>query len=214
MIVLFPWRDLPDDVACEPPVNRSSRLVRIWKHVQETTNAMRPQPDPENYETLSGTDAVEKLKEIVQHQSICMFHTGLGADHCETRPMAVQDVNALGHLWLFSARGSKKNADIANDPRMMLTIAEPSRSQFLVVHGEAVIVDDRDKKKELWNNLAKAWFPKGVEDPELTLLKVQPTTCYYWDTLDGRLVSLLKIATAAVTGNMNDSGSVEGALTV
>lgn len=175
---------------------------------------MRPKHNPENYDSLHGVEAVEKLQDIVKHQSLCMFHTGLQEEHCETRPMAIQLADDMGRLWLFSGRSSQKNADIAEDPRVMLTIAEPARSQFLVVHGLATIVDDRDKKQELWNNLAKAWFPQGVDDPELTLLNVEPTACYYWDTLDGRLVSLLKIATAAVTGHMNDSGSVEGALKV
>ncbi len=73
----------------------------------------------------------------------------------------------------------------------------------------------RPKKDELWNNLAKAWFPEGKEDPELTILKVVPTESYYWDTKNGRMLSMVKgIAAAAITGNMNYSGSVEGKIAV
>lgn len=175
---------------------------------------MHPKHNPENYDSLHGVEAVEKLQNIVKDQSICMFHTDLRAEPCETRPMVIQRADDMGRLWLLSARSSQKNTDIAKDPRVMLTIAEPGRSRFLVVHGRANIVQDRAMKQDLWSNLAKAWFPGGVDDPELILLNVEPTACYYWHTLDGRLVSLLKLATAAVTGHMNDSSSVEGALKV
>jgi len=168
----------------------------------------------ENYENLTGEEAVKQLQEIVDHEAICMFHTALGAASPHVRPMGVQQVCDQGNFWLFSARASEKNADIAKDDRVMLTIAVPGRSQFLVVQGKAEVRDDQAKKDELWNNLAKAWFPEGKEDPELTVIKVVPTESYYWDTKDGRMLSMVKIAVAAVTGNMNDSGSVQGKIAV
>jgi len=46
------------------------------------------------------------------------------------------------------------------------------------VAGTAEIIHDMAKKKELWNPIAKAWFPDGVDDPELTVLEVMPTEGY------------------------------------
>lgn len=191
--------------------------VRLFSATQESElelDMLDVKDKAKNYDSLHGVEAVEKLQDIVKDRSICMFHTDLHAEPCETRPMVIQRADDMGGLWLLSARSSQKNTDIAKDPRVMLTVAEPGRSRFLVVHGRANIVEGRAMKQELWSNLEKAWFPGSADDPELTLLNAEPTACYYWDTLDGRLVSLLKIATAAVTGYMNDSGSVEGALKV
>jgi hypothetical protein len=53
-----------------------------------------------------------------------------------------------------------------------------------------------------------------VDDPELTLVKVKAVEAKYWDTTDGKVAQLLKIAGAAITGNMNDSGSVQGRIMV
>ena len=61
--------------------------------------------------------------------------------------------------------------------------------------------------------MAKAWFPEEKDDIHLTVIKVHPLDAYYWDTRDAKMISLLKIATAAVTGKTPDAG-VEGKLTV
>ena len=175
---------------------------------------MEQQREQDRITHLHGKEAVRKLKDVVDNEHIAMFHTGVHSPDEHVRPMTVQKVCDQGNFWMLSARGSKKNADITANPEVMITIAIPGRSQFLAVHGTAQVVDDQRKKDELWSNIAKAWFPQGKEDPALTVLKVAPRDCYYWDTKDGRIVSLLKIATAAVTGNMNDSGGVEGPLHV
>ncbi len=99
--------------------------------------------NPEHYENLDGEEAIKQLQEIVDHEALCMFHTDLNADSPHVRPMAVQRVCDQGNFWLFSARSSEKNADIAKDHRVMLTIAVPGRSQFLVVQGKAEVRDDQ-----------------------------------------------------------------------
>jgi len=52
--------------------------------------------------------------------------------------------------------------------------------------------------------VVKIWF----KDPKLTILKVNPQDGYYWDTKDGKLVSLFKMAVSVITGKELD-GSIE-----
>jgi hypothetical protein len=67
--------------------------------------------------------------------------------------------------------------------------------------------------KKLWSAWAKTWFPDGVDDPELTLLRVRPLEVQYWDTRHNKMVSLLKIVAGAITGKEMDDG-VEGKISV
>jgi general stress protein 26 len=163
---------------------------------------------------LNNGEAIAKLRDIVAHNRSCLFHSGGMLDSQDSRPMTVQEVCDQGNLWMFSARSSTKNVQIKAEPRVLLTMADTGRSEYLVIHGEASIVDDQARKERLWNSFLSAWFPEGVNDPELTLIKVMPIDCRYWDTTDGKLYSLLKIAGAAITGTMNDSGSVMGKINV
>ena len=49
------------------------------------------------------------------------------------------------------------------------------------------------------------------EDPDISLIRVTPQDGHYWDTKNGKLISTIKIAVAALTGNSMDGG-VEGNL--
>lgn len=161
---------------------------------------------------LRQEDAVKKLREIVGHNATCMFHTRHTDGTLASCPMMVREVDDLGNMWFLSGRSTEKNAHLAAYPHAMFTITDNAHSEYLVVHADVSIVDDRARKEELWTAFAKAWFPQGVDDPELTLLKAVPSDCQYWDTVDGKLVQLVKIAGAALTGKPNDSGSVSGRL--
>ena len=85
--------------------------------------------------------------------------------------------------------------------------------EFLSLYGTATIIQNEVIANELWSAPAKIWF-KDANDPNLTIIKVTPEDGYYWDTKNGRLVTLLKIAVAAVTGNSGGDGSIEGQIHV
>ena len=46
-----------------------------------------------------------------------------------------------------------------------------------------------------------AWFPEGVDDPHLALVKVTIEAAEYWDAELGKMRQLLKMARAAITGH-------------
>jgi general stress protein 26 len=158
---------------------------------------------------LSSGAAIEKLKELVKHESICHFTTRLSSQPITTRPMSVQQVDDHGNFWFLSAIDSHKNREIAADHRVQLFFSNTSNYEFLTVFGQASISQDRDKINVLWNDIAKAWFEEGKEDPRITVIKVVPHEGFYWDTKDGKLVSLIKIATSAVIGKTLNEG-IEG----
>ncbi len=161
-------------------------------------------------EQLSGRQAVDQFKEIVDHQSICMMVTQVDSHPNHSRPMSVGEVDDEGNFWMLTLVTSDKVSELRRDPRCYLYFANPSDQEFLSVMGTVELVNDMARKKELWNPLAKAWVPEGVEDPDLRALKVIPREGYYWDTKDGKIVASVKIAMAALTGAGTSDGGVEG----
>ena len=162
---------------------------------------------------LHNEEAKEKLKALVKDITFCMFCTKVTGMPFQTRPMATTDVDDEGNLWFFSGKDSNKNYEVKTDDHVQLIYAKGSNSHFLSISGKAKIIADRKKIDELWNPLVKAWFPGGKDDPDLRLIKVIPDEAYYWDTAHGKMVSLLKIVTSAVTGNTKDDG-VEGKISL
>jgi general stress protein 26 len=169
--------------------------------------------DASQIKNLSKGEAIDKFKELIDHEATCLFTTNLTQVPLNTRPMAVQKVCDQGNFWFLSAADSEKNAEILQDSRVQLFFLNTAKYEFLSVYGEASITRDRAKIEELWTDIAKAWFEKGKDDPRVTVIKVVPKEGYYWDTKNGKLVSLLKIAASAVTGNTLQEG-VEGTIAV
>lgn len=169
--------------------------------------------EKDHVKNLSNKEAIEKLKELVKSAGVCMFETILPSPPFNARPMSPMKTDGEGNIWFFSSKDSDKNREIMANPFVQLYFSNMGSSEFLSVYGKAEIVIDRQKFEELWSPIVKAWFPEGKDDPKISLIKVTPEHSYYWDTKHNRMVSLLKIAAAVVTGKTMDD-SVEGTLKV
>lgn len=162
---------------------------------------------------LSGSEGIRKIKDLVKEIDFCMFCTQLTEAPFSTRPMSTRDVDDEGNIWFFSRADSNKNFEIKQDDQVQLLYAKPGSSEFLSIYGHADVIKDRKKAEELWSAWAKTWFNEGVDDPELTIIRVRPESGYYWDTKHNRMVSLLKIVAGAITGEQKDDG-IEGKVNV
>lgn len=168
--------------------------------------------DEDNHiKNLAGTEAVKKLQDLAE--GICMFTTFTETRPAPSRPMALQGVEDDGSLYFFSAASSDKNKEIATDPAVQLFFCKEGSSEYLSIYGKATVSRDRAKIEKYWNSFIKVWFQGGKDDPDLTVVRIQPEDIYYWDTKNNRMVSFLKMAASMVTGKTMDDG-VEGDLDV
>jgi general stress protein 26 len=162
---------------------------------------------------LSNEEAIKKIKDLVDDIKTCMFCTNVENIPFNTRPMATLQVDDEGNLWFFSETASGKNDEIKNDDTVQLLYAKSSDSKFLTITGKATLTKDKGKIEELWTPMAKEWFPEGKDDPNISVIKITPGDAYYWDTINGKMITLLKIAKGAITGNPSNVG-VEGEINV
>jgi general stress protein 26 len=154
----------------------------------------------------SKTDAEkrEHLKKIINDASIAFLVTK-HEDHLHGRPMATAKIEGqIESLWFASERNSGKVEQIKADPHVFAGYTNSSGSEWASLNGQARIVDDATKKKELWSPVWKNWF-SGPEDPNMVLIEVKPGAAEYWDS-GSRIVQMAKFAVTAVTGAKTDPG--------
>ncbi|KOY84557.1 hypothetical protein AD998_20405 [bacterium 336/3] len=167
-----------------------------------------------NTENLNNKEAIDKLKSLVNDIMVCLFCTDLKTDDGSTcRPMNAIKVCDKGNILFFSEKSSDKNKAIATDKDVQLFFSHPGKSTYLVLNGEAEIILDKMIIEELWTPLAKIWFKKGKDDPNISIIKVTPTTAYYWDNDGNRMINFLKMVASVVTGT-NLITDKEGAITI
>jgi len=152
--------------------------------------------EPKN---LIAEEAVSKLQDLVKGSSTCMFATNLTEAPFHVCPMRVQEADYEGRLWFFSNTTSTHNRQIIADPRVQLIFTNTPDMEFLTVYGIASVSTDRELIERLWDGLVEAWFD-GKDDPNVSLICVQPAAAHYWDTEDGKLITMAKILTRAATG--------------
>ena len=150
-------------------------------------------------------ESIEKLKTLIEDIDFGMLTT-IDGGQLRSRPMSTQKYEDDNELWFFTSDQTHKVEEIEADNRVNVAYAEPDDNVYVSVSGRAALVKDRAKIEELWNPILKAWFPDGLEDPTLSLLKVTIEEAEYWDSPNSKLVQIAGFVKALVTGQSADGG--------
>jgi general stress protein 26 len=148
-----------------------------------------------------------KVAELLKDERFGLFTTIAPDGALVSRPMAMQEVEFDGDLWFFAQRSSRKVAHITANPQV--NVSTSGSSSWVSLTGHAVVIDDLEQKRTLWNSVVEAWFPDGPEDPDVVLLRVDAASAEYWDSPGGRLASAVSFAKAKLTGRPYDGGENE-----
>lgn len=164
-----------------------------------------------NYETqhLSGDEALTKVRQLLKHfRNAMMITSAEGAQH--SRPMGLQgDVKDFtGTLWFFTDRDSRKVEELRQNPAVSLIFQNDSDSAFLHLFGRATLSHDRSKMKELYSPLLKTWFPDGLDDPRMALIRFEAERGDFWDSPGGMLQILAAFTKSVVTGTRGQGGEM------
>jgi general stress protein 26 len=154
-------------------------------------------------------EAIKKLNGLIEDINFAMLTTVDTDGVLRSRPMATQAAEFDGTLWFFTSDKTHKVEEIERDNRVNASYAAPEDNVYVSVSGTATIVKDRAKMEELWNPILKAWFPEGLDDPNICLLKVNVEQAEYWDSPSSTLVQIGGFVKALVTGQRADGGENE-----
>ena len=149
---------------------------------------------------MTHEENIQKLAALIKDIHIAMFATVEADGSIRSRPMATQQTDFDGSLWFFTGEHSPKAGEVRQDQHVNVIYAAPDKNRYVSVSGKAAVVHDQAKAKEMWNPLYKAWFPQGLEDPNLALLRVDVEKAEYWDSPSGAVVQMIGFVKAVATG--------------
>lgn len=146
-------------------------------------------------------EEVKKLAEMIKGIRSAMFTTEEDDKSLRSRPMQTIDVEFDGTLWFFTRADSAKVWEAEHHKQVNVAFADPEKNTYVSTSGTAVLVRDRAKLEEYWKPAYKLFFPQGLEDPEIALLKIDVTHAEYWDSASSKLGRAFNFARAYVTGD-------------
>lgn len=132
------------------------------------------------------------------------FSYGMMTTHAKngelhTRPMAIAKVDGEGDVWLVTDVHSDKVEELNQDARVCVALQQEQR--FLSLNGKGEVVRDSKRIHALWNEDWRSWFPNGVDDPSLVLLRIRTVHGEYWDNSGTNRVRIAyEAAKAHLTG--------------
>jgi len=158
-------------------------------------------------EVLTGADALIKLRELLEGFPIAFMVTVSNGD-VSARPLGIVGDHAFdGTLWFITDKRSRKVKAIESGASTTLLFQNDKIGNYLQLTGRAAVVEDRAKLEELYTTLQRTWFPEGLNDPDITLLRFDADGGYFWDSHDSYLGLAVAFAKSIATGEPGKSGN-------
>ena len=164
----------------------------------------------EKDEHLTGDAAVAKVRKLLPSFKAAIFVTGVRSGQAlHSRPLALQGDPEIfgGTLWFFADDRSPKVDELAVDSAVTLFMQNDSATHYLQLDGPAWLSKDKAKMRELFTPIAKTWFPGGLDDPHLTLIRFNAATGAFWESPGGVWQVAAAFATSLITGKPGKSGT-------
>lgn len=153
-----------------------------------------------NDKIKTDTEHREKLAKMIKDIDFGMLTTQDEDGTLRSRPMSVnRKVDFDGDLWFFTYGNSHKVIEAKKHPQVNVSFADIKNNSYVSVSGTAELVRDSAKIESMWEPELKAWFPDGLNTPDLALLKVNAVKAEFWDgpsSMVAHVMALMK----AVTG--------------
>ncbi len=150
--------------------------------------------------TAKSPQDIDVLANLIRGIRIAMMTTVCKDGSLCSRPMATQEPHFDGGLWFFTNCDSAKVGEVQEEGQVNVTYENARDSIYVSLSGHATMVQDRQLIEKLWNEELRIWFPAGVKDPQLALLRVDVHKWAYWDAQSS--------AMSEHSGSLKDTQSV------
>ncbi len=121
-------------------------------------------------------------------------------------PMTAFAERESGKIWFFTSKDSELAK--ASESGVAATFVVMTKDQDLqaCIRGELVATNDALHLEKYWNSVIAAWFPRGKDDPSLTMLCLSCKAADVWISDKGPVGFGWEIAKANMTGSRPDVG--------
>ena len=154
---------------------------------------------------MSTKDPLARVWDIIDRVSVGMLTTRF-PDGLRARPLEARPDRDAGLIWfVIDVRGAKDD-EVDAAPDVGLTFVDGSRGAWLSISGRASIVRDVSEATEIWKDTDNAWLPGGPDDPNMRLLRVEPSIAELWDGPSSTVATAWEFAKARLAGTKPDLG--------
>jgi general stress protein 26 len=121
------------------------------------------------------------VQDLIKGHEVVGFIT-IGEDGMPNcRAMMTQEAEPDMDLWFATRMDSQKVDELRKNPKVGLYYYNQQDWSYVSIGGTVEVIQDRERFKRYWKDSWRRWFPKGPDDPEAVLLKVNAEVVTYED---------------------------------
>jgi general stress protein 26 len=83
-------------------------------------------------------------------------------------------------IYISTNTSSSKVGHIKENPKINAYYCNPDEFKGVMFGGIVSIIEDKDTKKKIWLDWWNKYYPKGLDDPDYTLLKLTPKIAQFY----------------------------------
>ena len=87
-------------------------------------------------------------------------------------------------IYISTNTSSSKIAHLSKNPNMCVYFCDSDDFKGLMLGGSAEIIIDMELKKKIWLDWWTRYYPEGLEDPDYTLLRIEPKNARFYYKLN------------------------------
>ena len=160
---------------------------------------------------MTKTEKLTFIAEKIKGINTAILVTCDAHGHLHGRPMGAKEMDENGDLWFLTSKDSKKVKDIEVYSQVGVMYGKSDTFPFVSISGTAVLMNDHEKIKELWNDVYKNIF-SDENDPNIILIKVTIVGAGYWDHAGGKIGAYLDLVESVLTGD--EMSDVDGKMKI
>ncbi|MFX1496061.1 MAG: pyridoxamine 5'-phosphate oxidase family protein [Promethearchaeota archaeon] len=87
-------------------------------------------------------------------------------------------------IYFSTNTSSSKISHIKENPKVAVYFCDTEQFKGVMFGGEADIVEDMELKRQFWLERSIRYYPKGLEDPDYTILRFRPNEGRFYYNLN------------------------------
>lgn len=127
--------------------------------------------------------AVEAALELADRSNIAMLGTNGDNGYPNIKAMIKMENEGLKRVWFSTNTSSKRVAQLLKNKKACVYFVDFEKWMGLMLVGTVEILKDMESKKRFWRDGYERYYPKGVTDPDYSVLRFTAEWGNYYHAL-------------------------------
>ena len=134
-------------------------------------------------QSLHTKPQVQELRKLLEDIECGMLTTIDNDGSLHSRQMSMwNEIDNDATLWFFTLANSHKVVEIQHHQQVNISFSAPNQERYVSILGIAELIRDRNQLQSKWQPGLETWFPQGIDEPNIALLKVKVNKVDYWES--------------------------------